>query len=193
MKPFTMDNTAGYTEAQLAELNERFALACASHLAESIYEDAAGILDIEAWASDDPDDYQALMERVLREYDSATRQPGAHTLSLVKTPLQFLIQETDSAGRLVDLYYLSGESARGSTLTWAWLCDIGTQAEDTEDYDSDDFWEAVDEAIRWIRLHYGPRVAWAQCQDAYAGVLNAHELAEHFRSLAPEKGAHHAL
>ena len=69
MRAFTPDNTTGYTETDLAALNRRFELACVSHLLDSLYEDD-GVLDIEAWRLDDPDDYQQLCERVLRDYDT---------------------------------------------------------------------------------------------------------------------------
>lgn len=47
---FTMDNTEGYTDEQLQELNRR-------------YEEAsAGVCD--------PDEFQHIAERVLRDYDT---------------------------------------------------------------------------------------------------------------------------
>ena len=50
MTHYTNDNTEGYTESELARLNERYA------------EETAGI--------DDEDELQGISERVLRDYDS---------------------------------------------------------------------------------------------------------------------------
>lgn len=70
--PFQQDNTEGYTDAQLAELNRAFELEVCSHLADSVY-DNDGELDAERWAADDSDDYKAAEERVLKRFNP----PGA--------------------------------------------------------------------------------------------------------------------
>ena len=67
---FTYANTVGYTEEQLDELNHQADMALVAHLAASLYDDDNGTIDIDGWRVENPDEYEAMMEAVLRDYDT---------------------------------------------------------------------------------------------------------------------------
>ena len=103
------------------------------------------------------------------------------TLTLCESPYGYLIQTTDEHDALVDITALCG-STFSCRLAWSALAEVGEQ-EDVED--TDGYWYAVDNAITFLATK-DPRKGWNACRQAYEGVLNARELAQHFRELRAE-------
>jgi len=68
-------------------------------------------------------------------------------LSLVQQDSHLLVQETDSAGKFLRLYYLSGETAGIGNGEWVHVADLG---EIVPGY-AEQFWEALDRSplLRW--------------------------------------------
>ncbi len=88
----------------------------------------------------------------------------------------FLIEETGENGELVDILAMDGTRVSAS-MDWEYILPLeGGESEDTDAY-----WRDVDLAIWSLIQHNRKSEAWKACTQAYGGILNKREMAEHFR------------